>query len=129
MAQDNLNALVDFFKKYKEYSRNTFWLAGESYAGKYIPDLAVLIDKYNRGNPIVTINVKGQLVGNGVMSFAGAETEVSETDFVINHEFVDPELIQYWRKSCRLDPVSAGCRYFRQRFIDNAQELNPYSIY
>jgi hypothetical protein len=129
VAQDNLNALVDFFTKFKEYSKTSFYLAGESYAGKYIPDLAVLIDKYNRGNPLITINMKGLLIGNGVMSFQDNELEHSEIDYVVNHEFVDPELIQYWRKSCRLDPVSAGCGFFKQRFVDNAMELNPQSIY
>ena len=39
-AQDNLNALVDFFKKFPEYQNRSFWIAGESYAGRYIPDLA-----------------------------------------------------------------------------------------
>jgi len=36
-----MNALVDFFKKFSDYNSNGFWIAGESYAGKYIPDLAV----------------------------------------------------------------------------------------
>ncbi len=71
VANDNLNAVLDFFKKFPEYKQNGFWIAGESYAGKYIPDLAVLIDQYNRFNDNATfkINLKGILVGNGVMSW------------------------------------------------------------
>jgi carboxypeptidase C (cathepsin A) len=46
-ANDNLNALLDFFKKFSEYRKAPFFIAGESYAGKYIPDLARLIDQYN----------------------------------------------------------------------------------
>lgn len=46
-ATDNLNALLDFFQKFPEYRKSPFFIAGESYAGKYIPDLAVLIDRYN----------------------------------------------------------------------------------
>jgi carboxypeptidase C (cathepsin A) len=46
-AQDNIDALLYFFIRYNEYSNNDFWIAGESYAGKFIPDLAVLIDEYN----------------------------------------------------------------------------------
>lgn len=129
VATDSIKALVDFFTKFREYSNNDFWLAGESYAGKYIPDLAVEIDKYNRGNPIITINLRGQLVGNGVFTFEGGELQISQTDFMVNHEFVDPDLTLYWTKSCHLDPYSAGCRYFRQRYDDNVWELNPYSVY
>ena len=47
-ATDNLRALKDFFSKFPEYLKNKFWLAGESYAGKYIPQLAVMIDSYNQ---------------------------------------------------------------------------------
>lgn len=131
VATDTLKALVDFFSntKFGEYSRNDFWLAGESYAGKYIPDLAVAIDKYNMGNPLVTILLKGQLVGNGVITFENGDVQNSQTDFMVNHEFVDPDLILYWTKSCQLDEFSAGCRYFRKRYDDNVWELNPYSVY
>ena len=87
------------------------------------------IDKYNRGNPIITILLKGQLVGNGVFTFQDGDIKTSQTDFMVNHEFVDPELILYWTKSCRLDPYSAGCRFFRMRYDDNVWELNPYSVY
>ena len=47
-------------------------MAGESYAGKYIPDLAVLIDYSNQGSSSKKINLKGIFVGNGIMSFEGA---------------------------------------------------------
>jgi serine carboxypeptidase-like clade 2 len=46
-AYDSLYAVIDFFTKFSEYRQNIFFIAGESYAGKYIPDLAVLIDTYN----------------------------------------------------------------------------------
>jgi carboxypeptidase C (cathepsin A) len=61
--------VLDFFAKYPEFTKNGFWIAGESYAGKYIPDLAVLIDKHNLKSPSNPVNFKGILVGNGVMSF------------------------------------------------------------
>ncbi len=43
-AMDNIFALKNFFSnKFPEYANNTVLLAGESYAGKYIPDLAIRI--------------------------------------------------------------------------------------
>lgn len=109
---DNYNALQDFYKKFSEYKGSDFFIAGESYAGKYIPDLAVLIDKNNSLGSNYTINMKGILVGNGVMDFEGAELEKSSAEYMIDHNFIDPELISYWKTACLIDYESAGCNYF-----------------
>lgn len=64
-AKDNMLALKDFFtSKFPEYANNTFYLAGESYAGKYIPDLAmrILADTTHK------INLKGILLGNPILN-------------------------------------------------------------
>lgn len=67
-ANDNFIALVEFYKKFPEYSSRGLWIAGESYAGKYIPDLAALILRNNEaGNS--SIKLKGILIGNGIISF------------------------------------------------------------
>ena len=126
-AQDNLNALQFFFKNFNEYSSNNFFIAGESYAGKYIPDLAVLIDKSNGLNNASKINLKGILVGNGVMSFEGGELEKSEAEYMIDHNFIDPELLIYYKISCLLDYNSAGCNYFIAEYEEDVREINPYS--
>ena len=70
-ATDNLNALLDFFEKFSQYRKNKFFLAGESYAGKYIPQLAVMIDHYNsfEAQDGKKIDMRGILVGNGVMAY------------------------------------------------------------
>lgn len=46
-AKDNLIAVIEFFKKFPEYKGVDFYLAGESYAGIYIPTLASEIIDYN----------------------------------------------------------------------------------
>lgn len=68
-AIDNFNAVLDFFQKFPEYRKTAFFIAGESYAGKYIPDLAVLIDRHNL-EAASPINLQGIMVGNGVMKFS-----------------------------------------------------------
>lgn len=123
-ATDTLSALLYFYKGYSEYLPNALWLAGESYAGKYIPDLAVLID---RTEAINHLNLKGILVGNGVMDFRDGELEKSSVDFMMGHEFVDPELINVWKTSCLFDYDSAGCNYFIARYEIDLDDLNPYS--
>jgi len=44
-------------------------ISGESYAGKYIPDLTNLILNNNMDSKLPYISIKGILVGNGVMDF------------------------------------------------------------
>lgn len=54
------------------------YLSGESYAGKYVPDVAVRILRNNEGPIEDYINLKGILIGNGVMDFTDYGIEKSE---------------------------------------------------
>lgn len=128
-ADDNFNALIDFFHKYPEYQKNKFWIAGESYAGKYIPDLAVRIDRFNDESGSTGIDFRGIMVGNGVMSFLDASQHISSVEYLIDHSFADPDTLMYWDHSCKNDPDSAGCRFFHIRLAEDTFELNPYNIY
>lgn len=40
---------------------------------------------------------------------------------MIDHDFIDPELIPYYQRSCMFDTQSAGCQYFNARFDDNVK--------
>jgi len=53
----------------------------------------------------------GILVGNGVMTFETLEESTYE--YTIDRSFVDPEIIPIYTQSCKQDPDSAGCRYFK----------------
>jgi serine carboxypeptidase-like clade 2 len=67
-AQDNLKALTEWFKRFPEFSKNKFWIAGESYAGMYIPLLSEQILKHkDEIIPGQKINFQGFMIGNGVM--------------------------------------------------------------
>lgn len=46
-AEDFLNGLLAFFVKFPSFRGKSFYLAGESYAGKFIPDLAIRIASYD----------------------------------------------------------------------------------
>jgi len=63
MASQLTQAIDQFLTLHPEYRNNDFWISGESYAGKYIPNLAQYIDenlsKYK-------INLKGVMMGNGM---------------------------------------------------------------
>ncbi|XP_069845977.1 lysosomal protective protein [Dipodomys merriami] len=63
VAQSNFEALKDFFRLFPEYKDNKLFLTGESYAGIYIPTLAVLVSQD------ASMNLQGLAVGNGLSSY------------------------------------------------------------
>lgn len=78
-ATDNLyKALKEFFNIYPEYRKNDFYMAGESYVGKYVP---VLADRIHTKNPSenVTINLKGLFIGCG---FIDPENQIHFADYL-----------------------------------------------
>ena len=47
----------------------------------------------------------------------------------MSHNFVDPQLMPYWEKSCKNDIESAGCQYFYERYQDLVYRVDEYNIY
>lgn len=66
-AANLLKALRQFFIIYSEYKNNDFFIAGESYAGKYIPALVAAIHEHNKKQYSIPINLKGVSIGCGFM--------------------------------------------------------------
>lgn len=62
-ANDTYNFLLQFFQMYPQFSKNPFWITGESYGGHYVPNLAQRILEGNAQNS-QQINLQGFLVGN-----------------------------------------------------------------
>lgn len=52
--------LLAFFHKHPEYSSSPFWVSGESYAGKYVPNFAWETHLRKR------VNLQGVVIGNGM---------------------------------------------------------------
>ncbi|KAK6732026.1 hypothetical protein RB195_016418 [Necator americanus] len=66
-ADENFNALKDFFNIYPHYANREFFVTGESYAGVYIPTLArrILQGIFKQE---LQINFKGIAIGNGELT-------------------------------------------------------------
>ncbi|XP_042483286.1 serine carboxypeptidase-like 45 isoform X2 [Macadamia integrifolia] len=56
-AEDNLMFLRRWFVKFPEYKGRDFFITGESYAGHYVPQLALLIVQFNKKEKL--FNLKG----------------------------------------------------------------------
>ncbi|CAL4903752.1 unnamed protein product [Urochloa decumbens] len=65
-AHDLHTFLLKWFQLYPEFLNNPFYIAGESYAGIYIPTLSHEVVKGIHDGVKPTINFKGYMVGNGV---------------------------------------------------------------
>lgn len=65
-AADSHTFLLNWFQLYPEFLKNPFYIAGESYAGVYVPTLSHEVVKGIREGVKPTINFKGYMIGNGV---------------------------------------------------------------
>jgi len=61
-AADNYLFLVNWLERFPEYKNSDFFIAGESYAGHYVPQLAHTILYHNKRANKAIINLKGILV-------------------------------------------------------------------
>ncbi|CAL9233719.1 unnamed protein product [Arabidopsis halleri] len=66
-AQDNLIFLTSWMSRFPQYQYRDFYIAGESYAGHYVPQLAKKIHEYYKDCKNPVINLKGFMVGNPEM--------------------------------------------------------------
>ncbi|XP_018611419.1 lysosomal protective protein isoform X1 [Scleropages formosus] len=63
VSMNNYLALKEFFRLFPEYSKNEFYITGESYGGIYVPTLAERVMEDS------SINLQGIAVGNGLSSY------------------------------------------------------------
>src|SRR5437879_3693250 len=85
-AEDHYRALLLFFQHFPKFSRNTFYITGESYAGFYVPLLALKILNSNTS----TINLKGLATGNGLTDYDIVYNAIVE--YTYSHGFIEPQL-------------------------------------
>jgi carboxypeptidase C (cathepsin A) len=122
-ANDNRNALLDFFNKFPEFKQNDFYIAGESYAGVYVPKLAESILKNSS-----QINLKGILVGNGLTDLE-VDIENALFDFAYGHGLYSMETQMDYKANCNTTVFSESCKAARKEIKNALQGLNIYDIY
>ena len=88
-AVDNVKALKVWFDLFPEYSNNSFWLAGESYCGMYIPLFA---DELLKSRGSFDVNFEGMMIGNGVMLTELHWRRKARNTFFSRHYFLNPEI-------------------------------------
>ncbi|KAL2331997.1 hypothetical protein Fmac_019578 [Flemingia macrophylla] len=66
VSNDLYDFLQAFFKEHPQFTKNDFFITGESYAGHYIPALASRVHQGNKAKEGIHINLKGFAIGNGL---------------------------------------------------------------
>ena len=94
-------AIDQFFnEEFKEYISNDFYIAGESYAGIYVPYIASAILNDTSSN----INLKGILVGNG-LTLQSVDVEKSMVEFTFWRGLIGIELFEKFKRICPFVPI------------------------
>lgn len=125
-ASDNLAALVSWFNKFPEFQGRSFFVAGESYAGVYVPYISYYIDQYNEnGNGTFKINLTGFAVGNPVTNLA--YDSFSDLQFWKTHAAVSPDTVKQINQQC--SPNSFNTNFCNQLLNDLNTVLEDINIY
>ncbi|KAI3796460.1 hypothetical protein L1987_39131 [Smallanthus sonchifolius] len=101
-SEDNYVFFLNWLERFPEYKERDFYIAGESYAGHYVPQLAHTILHHNKMANKTLINLKGILIGNPVIN---DETDtVGMYDYFHTHALISDETRDQIRKQCDFSP-------------------------
>ncbi|XP_050206541.1 serine carboxypeptidase 1 [Mercurialis annua] len=128
-ALDSHTFLLKWFKLYPEFLGNPFFIAGESYAGVYVPTLAYEVMKGIDAGTKPKLNLKGYLVGNGVTDdvFDGNAL----IPFAHGMGLIPDELYEEVINECKenfYNPLSETCESKLLKVDKNLEGLNVYDI-
>ncbi|XP_023879854.1 serine carboxypeptidase-like 31 [Quercus suber] len=129
-ANDAYIFLHKWFLKFPSYRTQTFYIAGESYAGKYVPELAELIHDKNK-DPFLYINLKGILLGNPETS--DAEDWRGLVDYAWSHAVISDETHKIIKSSCDFNVNDTwsnnDCSEAIDEVLKQYREIDIYSLY
>ncbi|XP_038693672.1 serine carboxypeptidase-like 20 [Tripterygium wilfordii] len=128
-AIDTHTFLVKWFKLYPEFVNNSFYIAGESYAGVYIPTLAVEIIQGIKDGIETKINFKGYMVGNGVIDVTDIafHTDV-KIQFMNGMGLISDDLFEDIQVACKMDNDKDQCNYYLSKAAKIIDGMNKYNI-
>ncbi|XP_019233378.1 PREDICTED: serine carboxypeptidase-like 46 [Nicotiana attenuata] len=96
-AKENLQFILNWFKKFPQYRNLDVYLTGESYAGHYIPQFTLLLLDYNRKPNVKPIKLKSIALGNPLLDI---EISVKSAEYLWSHGVISDELLDMQRTIC-----------------------------
>ncbi|XP_022758787.1 serine carboxypeptidase-like 20 isoform X1 [Durio zibethinus] len=128
-AIDTHAFLLKWFELYPEFLSNPFFIAGESYAGVYVPTLSYEVVKGIDAGTKPVLNFKGYLVGNGVTD--GAFDGNALVPFAHGMGLISDDLYEEVKNECRgnfYHPLTDTCESKLKKVDENIKDLNIYDV-
>ncbi|XP_037438039.1 serine carboxypeptidase 1-like [Triticum dicoccoides] len=101
-AEDAFLFLLHWLERFPEYKGRDFYIAGESYGGHYVPQLATVIEYMNELYGGTLINLRGILVGNPYLD--NYKNDEGSLEFLWNHGVISDEGWANIRENCTFTP-------------------------
>ncbi|RWR91217.1 serine carboxypeptidase 24 [Cinnamomum micranthum f. kanehirae] len=130
-ARDALIFLLRWFERFPQYKHRDFYIAGESYAGHYVPQLAKKIHDHNKVSSKPFINLKGFLVGNAVID--NQYDNIGTVTYWWSHAIISDATYQSIRSLCNFTGTSntPACdhaiNYAMNHEFGNIDQYNIYT--
>ncbi|KAH7286719.1 hypothetical protein KP509_32G019800 [Ceratopteris richardii] len=129
-ALDSYAFLVGWFDRFPEYKANDFYIAGESYAGHYVPQLAQLLaDMMDVSPNNLQVQFKGILIGNAVVD--DALDMKGLIDYAWSHAIVSDSFYKNISSGCdfTLTSWSTECGTLVGSLFSKYRPINIYDIF
>ncbi|CAI0411712.1 unnamed protein product [Linum tenue] len=132
-AKDAYKFLTSWLERFPQYKKRPFYIAGESYAGHYIPELSQIIVQKNRrsvNKTTPTINFQGFLLGNPLID--DYHDNVGSHEYWWNHGLISDQTYKQLQKYCPNQSFlfpRGQCNSAQNAAFTEFGNINPYSIY
>ncbi|KAK4403175.1 Serine carboxypeptidase-like 34 [Sesamum angolense] len=129
-AQDSYNFLIGWFRRFPQFKSHDLYIAGESYAGHYVPQLAeVVIDKTKHASDDDNINLKGIMVGNAVLDDEADQKGL--IDYAWDHAVISDALYHEIKSKCNFSiaNLTKECNHALEKYFDVYNIIDMYSLY
>ncbi|KAL0425667.1 UNVERIFIED_CONTAM: Serine carboxypeptidase-like 40 [Sesamum radiatum] len=130
-AIDNYTFLMHWLERFPEYKNRDFYIAGESYAGHYVPELAHTILHHNQEAGKTIINLKGIIMGNALMN---DETDMKGMyEYLASRAMISDEtwkqILKYCDFSDKATQLSDECNEATDEADISTDGIDIYNIY
>ncbi|XP_010274881.1 PREDICTED: serine carboxypeptidase-like 34 [Nelumbo nucifera] len=129
-AKDSYMFLVNWFQRFPQYKSHDFYIAGESYAGHYVPQLAEVIYDANKKSAMENyINLKGFMIGNALLDDDTDQTGM--IDYAWDHAVISDRVYQDVKTYCNFSnsDQSNECNNALNEYFAVYDIIDMYSLY